>query len=145
MKYLVSIITLILLCSSAYSGELQTITLNTGPYECGYKHVNVHELVWTNEGPPIRIKGSTIWIGLDRGSTADTMAVLYRASDGTVINPFAWDRYKQPDGVHQVTRDFGQDYMTIWTGDSLSLQYFCNASPRDSHGHVQVWVWYVTD
>ena len=142
MRTILVLLTLLLYLSPLHAAELKTIYLNTGPYKCGYKHVVVHELLWVNEGPPIKIKGSTVWIGMDRGSTGDTMAVLYKASTGDVVNMFAWDRYRNPDGVHQVTKDFGQDYMTLGTGDSLSLQYFCNASPRDSNGHVQVWIWY---
>jgi hypothetical protein len=145
MRVVTILIVSLIFLSSAIGGELSTLTLNTGPYECGYKHVNIHELLWTNEGSPIKIKGSIIWIGMDKGSTGDTMAVLYRASTGDVVNSFAWDRYRNPDGIHQVTKDFGQDYITIGTGDSLSLQYFCNAGPKHSNGHVQVWIWYLRD
>lgn len=139
------ILALLLWAAVASGGELQTLELNTGPYECGHKHVNVHEVLWTNPGPPIRIKSSTIWMGADRGSTGDMAANLYRASTGTLINTFGMDRYRNPDGIIQVTKDFGQDYVLLGTGEQLSLLYFCNMSPKESHGHVIATVWYVLE
>lgn len=143
LKLLILLI-IILLPSLIVAGELQTLTLNTGAYKCGYKNVNPHELLWTNEGPPIHIKSSVLWMGAARGSTGDMQATLFKLSTATVINYFGWDRYKNPSSPHQIEKSFGDDWVELLPGDSLSLQYFCNMSPRESYGHVVATVWFVT-
>jgi hypothetical protein len=143
MKTLIGIVVgILLLCSTTFGGELNTFTIDTGPFTCGYKHVNVHEKVWVNEGPTIRIKSSDIWIGADRGSTGDMHASLFKDGSGVYINQFGWDRYKNPNGLHTKTKDLGNGYITIETGSIVRMQYFCNNSPKDSHGHMIAIVWY---
>ena len=113
---------------------------NTGPFDVdGIQHT----AEWKNpEGREIYIRKSLVWIGLDLGAQADLYAQLIRTWDGSVINPFCWDRYSNPGGPHQLFNDFqGDDYMELGVRDSISLFYYA-ASGTACHAHVAAWIWY---
>jgi hypothetical protein len=144
MRLLV-VLCILLITGICNAAELHTLTFNSGPYHCGHKINDIHEILWMNDGPPIKIKSSVIWIGADRGALGDTMTNLFRLSDGNLINSFGWDRYRNPSSPHQIEKDFGDNFITIGTGDGISMQYFCNMSPSGCHGHTAVYIWYLLE
>jgi len=137
------IIFLTLLVSPAFAGELYTLTLNTDPFNCNNK---LQDIRWINEGPPIKIKQLTVWIGAQTGTIADIAACVYKVSTGTLLAAVGWDHYGNPKGLHQWTQDFGDNWVTIGTGDAISLQSFCNGfNGRSRKAHAQAWVYYLMD
>lgn len=113
------------------------MVINTGPFLCAGGQLQEH--YWA---PPvdIRVKKSVLWVGLDFNIKSDCHAEARRLNDYSLINVFQWDRYGNPNGPHQVTQDYGEDWMELGPTNPLVLYSFA-ASPK-GHCHVVLSLWW---
>ncbi len=129
--------------TSVFAGELWVRAIDSTPFDC---NGDLHDVQWINEGPPIKVKIAQIWIGADKGTIADISASMYRISNWMGFHSFGWDRYGQPNGPHQVIVSFGQDWITIGTGDGIALQTWCvGFNGQTRHAHAVGTFWYTQD
>ena len=142
VKRILSIIALLCLASSAAAAAdvRSFVAFDTGAVVAdGWTHT----ATWpNNQGFPIYIRLSKIWMGMDMGGRGDFWAKLIRASDGSVIDFTNWDHYAEPTTVqHFLQQDFQPNYMLLAPGDSLILDYGSNAS-HSYHIQVVVQIWW---
>jgi hypothetical protein len=139
--FLLSILCLVLSGPVSAAEVFVQAPLTTGPFLCanGAQYVGP----WTNTGPTMRLKSTTLWMGMDGGGRADYTATLFRIEAATtgwwhLVHFVGWDHYAEPTTHGGFTQDLGADHMTLQTGDQLYLVAWCQAFTPGVHGHVAV-------
>lgn len=142
MKTLIFLIVLFL-STPVLAGDLRSGSMDTGLFPCDLTSKDVY---WFNEGPAIKVKQVTVWLGLRINGKADMAVCVYRLTDGTILSCVGWDRYSNPTGLHQWTQNFAPDYINLETEDGLGLQASCSGlNSITKQGHVVVKFWYTQD
>ena len=102
----------ILFGSMVGAAELNTALILTTPLPvCGEWHPSG----WTNDGPPMRIKSTSIWFS---GASGTPFIGALQRWDGMII---------QYAGSGSASQSFGDDWMTLHTGDSLYFWAYCGS------------------
>jgi hypothetical protein len=137
---------LVFFSGAVEAAELRVIhVFDTGPFLCasGWK-----DLWWENTRSDMRVKATTIWMGMDIGGKADYTATLYGYSRVTgaldLIQFVGWDHYTDPSAPSGFSQSFGADWITVPSGGWLRLLTSCNGFAVGIHGHVGVFLQYVT-
>lgn len=122
--------------------ELHSIMLDTGAYPCNGSIVTVE---WVNPGPRVvQIVQTSHWIGAYYGTRADVGTLAYVQQVGgerIEAGYFAWDRYAEPTGPHQVTFSFAPHYIRVNPLDSVVFLSGCS-SPTSTFAHAALRVWF---
>ena len=119
-----------------FSSELLSGWFETGPYQCDNQIVTA---TWTNSGPPIKIKSTTLWMGANLGNKADIWANIVIPSRSALLSTVGWDHYANPTSLHQWTENFSPDWVTLGTGESLQIKTACNGFVSKAHqAHISV-------
>lgn len=84
-------------------------------------------VTWANtSGRTLKVRKAYLWTGIDLGGVCDTDVSVRRASDQTLLCRVAWDHYAQPTAESGKVFDFGDNYITILPGESLTMTYMTN-------------------
>jgi hypothetical protein len=109
-------------------GELQgKLILTTPSMTCG----EWTPVTWTNDGPPIRIKATTFWLGEIRGYYAGG---IMRSSDSMMLHYYTTE-------TGNAAQSYGDNWISLGSGDALILWGYC--APPASQGRMGVHLLYL--
>lgn len=146
MRYLVAIVLALgLWMSPAAADERHVVhAFDTGPFACGS---GGRDLWLVNPvGREIRIKATTLWLGMSTRGVADYNAILYAYDRGTnqlrLIQVVGWDHYAEPTAPGGIRQTFGGDWVTLGAGHYLRLVASCREFLPGVVGHVSAFIEY---
>jgi hypothetical protein len=129
---------LALLSGNALAGgkELTPVHINTGQVPCDN---GIRQIEWVNPHPyAVKIKSLSVWMGLIYSAKSD-MGLWVENYKG-VFARYANDRYDNPSDQNLNTWNYGEDWIAIPEGDTLTVNYQCYLIPgfTPSPTHVLV-------
>ena len=122
------IVTLLPLCTAGAEEVLSKMINTTPALTCGEWWGSSS---WTNAGPSMRITGVSLWQGGETGLMYQ--AELMRSSDGAPLIYFS-------TAGGNASQSFGDNWMTLDTGDTLILWAYC--APPGGPGRMGAQIFY---